>query len=154
IFAGMVVGSLIGASLPGEEHIRTLTLITSVLAAVTALGLIGALGVVRPLAGADAIPATNGLQSVRAAFGNRYLRRSCAIVAIPMGTFTALVTSGQPLLKPAGVSETSAGLILASMMVAGVVASAFVPVWADRLAREVQVMGLGIALTAGACLVL
>jgi len=154
IFAGMVAGSLIGASLPGEEHIRTITVITSVIATVTALGLVIGLGVVRPLAGADAIPATNGLRSVRAAFGNRYLRRLCAIVAIPMGTFTALVTYGQPLLEPAGVSESSAGLILASMMVAGVVASACVPVWADRHAREVQVMGLGIALTAGACVLL
>lgn len=154
IFAGMVAGSLIGASLPGEEHIRTITVLTSLIATVTALGLVIALAFVRPLAGADAIPATNGLRSVRAAFGNRYLRRLCAIVAIPMGTFTALVTYGQPLLEPAGVSESSAGLILASMMVAGVAASAFVPVWADRHAREVQVMSLGIALTAGACLVL
>lgn len=154
IFAGMVAGSLIGASLPGEEHIRTITVITSVIATVAALSLVIVLGVVRPLSGVDAIPATNGLRSVRAAFGNRYLRRLCAIVAIPMGTFTALVTYGQPLLEPAGVSESSAGLILASMMVAGVVASAFVPVWADRHAREVQIMGLGIALTAGACVVL
>lgn len=154
IFAGMVAGSLIGASLSGEEHIRTVTVLTSVIATIAALGLVIVLGVVRPLAGADAIPATNGLRSVRAAFGNGYLRRLCAIVAIPMGTFTALVTYGQPLLEPAGVSEASVGLILASMMVAGVVASAFVPVWADRHAREVQVMSLGIALTAGACLVL
>ena len=71
-----------------------------------------------------------------------------------MGAFMALATYAQPMLEPAGVSETSAGLILAGMMVAGVVASAIVPVWADRHRREVQFMGASIALTAGVCLIL
>jgi predicted MFS family arabinose efflux permease len=154
VFAGMVAGNLIGAFLPGEEHIRTLTLITAVIAIAAALCLLGTLGVVRPLAGADAIPATNGLRSLRSAFGNRHLRRLCAVVTIPMGAFMALATYAQPMLEPAGVSESSAGLILALMMITGVVASAIVPVWAERHRREVRVMGASIALTTGACLLL
>lgn len=154
VFAGMVIGNLIGAFLPGEENIRLLTVITATIASLAALALLGTLRVVRPLAGAEDIPATNGLQSLRAAFGNRHLRRLCAVVTIPMGAFMALATYAQPMLEPAGVSASSAGLILALMMVAGVVASAIVPVWADRHRREVQVMGASIILTAGACLLL
>ncbi|MEV6443084.1 hypothetical protein [Amycolatopsis sp. NPDC051716] len=89
---------------------------------------------------------------MRAAFGNRYVRRLCAVVAIPMGTFIALATFAQPLLAPAGVPEVTAGLILACTMIAGVLGCAVVPVWADRRGREVSLMGAGIAFTAVACL--
>ena len=154
VFAGMVGGNLIGAVLPGEAHIRTLTAVTATTAALAALCLLGALHLVRPLAGTDAIAPTGALGSLRAAFGNRHLRRLCALVAVPMGAFMALVTYAQPLLEPAGVPESSAGLILALMMVAGVVASAVLPVWADRHRREVPVMGASIVLTAAACLLL
>ena len=154
VFAGMVLGNLVGAVLPGEQNVRTLTMVTATAAVLAALWLFGTLRVVRPLAGADAIPATNGLQSLRAALGNRHLRRLCAVVTIPMGAFMALATYAQPLLEPAGVSESSAGLILAAMMVAGVVASAIVPVWADRRGREFQVMVASALLTSAACLTL
>ena len=154
VFAGMVAGNLLGALLPGEERIRTLTIVTAMIAMAAGLCLLVALRFVRSLAGANAIPATNGLRSLRAAFGNRHLRRLCAVVAIPMGAFMALTTYAQPMLEPAGVSESSAGLILALMMVAGVIASAIVPVWVDRRRREVRFMSASIAMTAGACLFL
>ncbi|GAB4009968.1 MFS transporter [Nocardioides ultimimeridianus] len=151
-FAGMVVGYVLGACLPGQQHIHTLTLITAMLAMDAGFCFLGALHFVRPLQGADSIPATNGIRALRAAFGNRRLRRLCVAVTIPMGTFIALATYAQPLLEPAGVSESSAGLILAFTLIAGVIGCAVVPVWADRHHREVQLMGLGIAITAGACL--
>ncbi|MFJ9823275.1 MFS transporter [Streptomyces sp. NPDC101160] len=150
-FAGMVLGYLLGALLPGENHIRTLTLITALIAMDAGLCLVAALRF-PPRARPESAPATSGLRAFRAALGNRYVRRLCAVVAIPMGTFIALATFVQPLLAPAGVSESTAGLILALTMIAGVIGCAVVPVWADRRGREVQVMGAAIALTAGACL--
>ncbi len=150
-FAGMVLGYLLGAFLPGESHIRTLTLITALIAMDAGLCLVAALRL-PPRARPESAPATSGLRAFRAALGNRYVRRLCAVVAIPMGTFIALATFVQPLLAPAGVSESTAGLILALTMIAGVIGCAVVPVWADRRGREVQVMGAAIALTAGACL--
>ncbi|MEV4143581.1 MFS transporter [Amycolatopsis sp. NPDC049691] len=147
-FGGMVLGYLLGAFLPGESHIRGLTLITALIALDAGLCLVGALRV----APAPGSPATGGLRAVRAAFGNRYVRRLCAVVAVPMGTFIALATFAQPLLAPAGVSEATAGLILACTMIAGVLGCAVVPVWADRRGREVALMGAGIAFTAVACL--
>lgn len=157
-FGGMVVGYLLGAFLPGEHHVRMLTLITAVIAMDAALCLVGALRLVPPLGGPGAFGAlgavrgSGGLGSFRAAFGNRHLRRLCVVVTIPMGTFIALATFAQPLLEPAGVSESSAGLILALTMIAGVIGCAVVPVWADRHRREIPLMGAGIAITAAACL--
>ncbi|MFG2396816.1 MFS transporter [Streptomyces lydicus] len=150
-FAGMVLGYLLGTLLPGESHIHTLTLITALIAMDAGLCLVGALHF-SPQASPESASATSGLRAFRAAFGNRYVRRLCAVVAIPMGTFIALATFVQPLLAPAGVPESTAGLILALTMIAGVIGCAVVPVWADRRGREVQVMGAAIAFTAGACL--
>lgn len=151
-FAGMVVGYLLGAALPGEDHIRTLTMVTAMIAMDAGFCFLGALHFVRPLAGVDSIPSENGLRALRSAFGNRHLRRLCAVVTIPMGTFIALATYAPALLEPAGVSETSAGLILAFTMIAGVIGCGIVPVWAEKHRREFPLMGAGIVITAGACL--
>ncbi|MBD0692071.1 hypothetical protein BG452_10065 [Streptomyces sp. CBMA123] len=150
-FAGMVLSYLLGAFLPGESQIRTLTLITALIAMDAGLCLIAALRF-PPHANRESAAATGGLRAFRAAFGNRYVRRLCAVVAIPMGTFIALATFVQPLLAPAGVPESTAGLILALTMIAGVIGCAVVPVWADRRGREIDVMGVAIAFTAVACL--
>ncbi|MFE1954652.1 MFS transporter [Streptomyces sp. NPDC059524] len=150
-FAGMVLGYLLGTFLPGESHIRTLTLITALIAMDAGLCLVGALRV-SPRAGTGGVSVTGGFRAFRAAFGNRHVRRLCAVVAVPMGTFIALATFVQPLLAPAGVSESAAGLILALTMIAGVIGCAVVPVRAARSGREVQVMGVAIVFTAGACL--
>lgn len=151
-FGGMVVGYLLGAFLPGERNIHALTVVTALLAMDAGLCLLGALRFARPVGGPESMRVTGGLRTFRAAFGNRYLRRLCAVVAIPMGTFTALATFVQPLLEPAGVSESAAGVILAFTMIAGVIGCAVVPVWADRHGREVQIMGAAIGFTAMACL--
>ena len=153
-FAGMVLGYLLGAFLPGEGHIHTLTLITALIAMGAGLCLVGALRFPPSQASPGSAAVTGGLRAFRAAFGNRYVRRLCAVVAIPMGTFIALATFVQPLLAPAGVPESTAGLILAFTMIAGVMGCGVVPVWADRRGREVQLMGAGIAFTAVACLLL
>lgn len=150
-FGGMVLGYLLGTFLPGESHIRTLTLISALIAMDAALCLIGALRI-PPQANCGTTPAANGFRALRSAVRNRYVRRLCAVVAIPMGTFIALSTFVQPLLAPAGVSESAAGLILALTMIAGVIGCAVVPVWADQSGREVPVMGVAIVITAGACL--
>lgn len=150
-FGGMLVGFLIGSFLPGEQHIRTLTLITALVAMDAAFALVAALHLVKPLPGAE-LPTSGGLHTLRAALRNRFLRRLCALVVIPFGTFLALATFIQPLLEPAGVSESTSGYILALTMLASVVGCAVVPVWAARHRRQVQLMGLGIAFTAAACL--
>lgn len=151
-FAGMVVGYLLGAFLPGEDHIETLTMVTALIAMDAGLCLVAALHFASPTGSPDGVPPVGGLRAFRAAFDNRYLRRLCAVVTIPMGTFIALATFVQPLLEPAGVGESIAGIVLALTMIAGVLGCAIVPVWAERRRREVQLMGAGIAFTSVACL--
>ncbi|MFJ1751910.1 MFS transporter [Kitasatospora sp. NPDC088134] len=156
-FAGMVLGYLLGACLPGEGHIRTLAFVTALVALDAGVCLVAALRL-RPHPSHGLAPATGGaggaggVRAFRTAFGNRHVRRLCAVAVIPMGTFIALATFVQPLLAPAGVAEPTAGLVLALTMVAGVVGCAVVPVWAERRGREVEVMGAAIAVTAMACL--
>jgi predicted MFS family arabinose efflux permease len=145
------LGYLLGALLPGESHIHTLALVTALVAMDAALFLVAVLRF-PPHANPESAPVASGLLAFRAAFGNRYVRRLCAVVAIPMGTFIALATFAQPLLEPAGVSSSTAGVILAFTMIAGVIGCAVVPILADRHGREVQVMGAGIGFTAVACL--
>lgn len=153
-FAGMVVGFVIGALLPGANHIRELTFVTALIALASAVYLILTLVTSRPLASDEEMPSSGGLQSFRAALANRYLRRLCVLVIIPMGAFMALTTYAQTLLQPAGVSEESAGIILALTTIAGVIGCAIVPVWAEKQRRELGVMAIGITVTAVACLVL
>jgi predicted MFS family arabinose efflux permease len=157
-FTGLVVGFLLGAVLNGTSHIRALVLVTALLALAAAVVIAIAL-CVRPggevavlEAGHDL--AQTGLAAFRSAWQDAYLRRLCAVVAVPFGTFIALTTFAQPLLKPAGVSESAAGLMLVVNVIAGVVGCAVVPVWADRHRREVAVMTIGIATTAAACVLL
>ncbi|MFT4264957.1 MAG: MFS transporter [Nocardioides sp.] len=154
-FFGMVVGFAAGAALPGAHNVRTLTLVTALIALAAAAYLIVALAMVRPLATSmEEMPTTGGLRSFRAAWGNPHLRRLCVVVVIPMGTFIALTTYAQPLLEPAGVSEATAGIILALTTIAGVIGCAVVPVWAEKRDRELNVIAVGITVTAIACLVL
>ncbi len=150
-FGGMLAGFLLGSFMPGEHNIRTLTMITAIVAMDAALALGAALHFVKPLPGAETV-VSGGLRTLRSALRNRYLRRLCALVFIPFGTFLALATFVQPLLEPAGVHESTAGLILAVTMVAAVIGCGVVPVWADKHHREIKLMGLGIAFTAAACL--
>lgn len=153
-FAGMVVGFGVGAVLPGTQHIRTLTLVTALIALAAASYLVATLVLVRPRATAEAMPTAGGLQSFRAALGNRHLRRLCVVVVVPMGTFIALTTYTQSLLQPAGVTEASAGIILALTTIAGVIGCAVVPVWAEKRRREVKIMSIALGVTAVACLAL
>jgi len=150
-FAGLVVGFLVGAALSGPSHVRLLGVVTALVGVAAALVL--AL-VVRDSGNPDVPPSGEGFAAFRAAWSDRYLRRLCAVVAVPFGTFIALTTFAQPLLKPAGVSESTAGIILVVNVVAGVAGCAVLPVWADRHRREVFVMAVGVSVTTAACLLL
>ena len=150
-FAGLVVGFLLGAVLSGPSHVRLLGVVTALIGAASAL----VLAIVLRDSGHPDVPSADvGLAAFRAAWSDRYLRRLCALVAVPFGTFIALTTFAQPLLKPAGVSETTAGIILVVNVVAGVAGCAILPVWADRHGREVLVMAVGVSVTAASCVLL
>ena len=97
-------------------------------------------------------PAGSG--AAREAWQDGYLRKLCLLVAVPFGTFIALTTWTQALLEPAGVSESAASLMLVVNVVAGVVGTAVLPVWAARRGVQFTVMGIALLITAAACALL
>jgi predicted MFS family arabinose efflux permease len=92
--------------------------------------------------------------SVRATWREPLVRRLCLLVFVPFGTFTALTTWAETLLKPAGVSSDQAGVLLLVNIVCGVAGSAVLPVWAARRGAEIRVMAAALGVTVAACLVL
>lgn len=152
-FAGLAAGFLLGALLPGVGRVHTVVLVSALIGIASALVMTAALRH-PPARIGTAVARAAGLAAVRAAWRDRYLRRLCAVVFFPFGTFIALATFAQPLLKPAGVSESTAGVILLFNVIAGVVGCAVLPVWADRRRREVTVVAVGVSLTVVACVLL
>ena len=55
----------------------------------------------------------------------RIVWRLAAVAFLGFGVFVALTTWLQALLEPAGISDTTAGWLLAAMVVAGVAGSAY-----------------------------
>jgi cyanate permease len=78
----------------------------------------------------------------------------CLLVPIPFGAFTALTTWAQPLLKPAGVTQDDAGILLLLNVAAGVVGCAILPVWAASRQRQRPVMMAGTLVATVCCVAL
>ena len=115
---------------------------------------IGGDGATPPADRGGAATTPSGFGALRIALRDPGIRRLCALVFVPFGVFVALTTFLQPLLEPAGVAESTAGLLLVANVVAGVVGCAIVPVFASRRHAEVRVMAVALAVTTLACVVL
>ena len=101
----------------------------------------------------EATPA-GAISDFREAWRNPVVRRMCLLVPVPFGTFTALTTWAEPLLKPAGVTTDQAGLMLMLNVVAGVVGCAVIPVWAAQHGRRRTALLVGVAVTITGCVLL
>jgi len=115
-FAGMVVAFLLAAVFPDASSLSTLAGIGAAISVLGAVVLIAALRL--PGQQRHAAPQV-GLSAFRLAWGDRLIKRLCLLVLFPFGTFVALTTFGQALLKPAGVDADTASLILLVNVVAG-----------------------------------
>ena len=150
-FAGMVVAFVLGAALPDAGQLTTLVAIGAAVSVAGAVAVSVALR--RPGEQRHTRPA-QGTDALRTAVRDPFVRKVCLLVLFPFGTFIALTTFGQALLEPAGVSATTASVILLVAVVAGVAGCAVVPVVAARRRAELQVMTVGLVLSAVACLLL
>lgn len=144
-FAGMIAAFVLSAAV----SLRQALVVDAVVAVVAAVWLLLAL---RALPAED--PAAVVTVSARSAWREPLVRRLCLLVFVPFGTFTALTTWAEALLKPAGVSSDQAGVLLAVNIVCGVAGSAVLPVWAARRRAEIGLMAAAIAVTVAGCLVL
>lgn len=148
-FAGLIIGFGLGAVF--TDDVPTLLLVQAVLAVVAALAI---MAVLRTPAEHKAEAAPAGFGALRVAWSDPFIRTLCGLVFVPFGVFVALSTFAQPLLEPAGVGESTAGLILIANVVAGVVGCAVVPIWANRHGREQAVLAASLLVTVVACVVL
>lgn len=149
-FAGLVLAFVLSAILPNANQLRTVIAISAAFSIIAAVAMVITLR--RPGLPHAAPPA--GLGALRLAWGDPFIRRVCALVFFPFGMFIALSTFAQPLLEPAGVSGSTASIILLVNVVCGVAGSAVVPILAVRHRRQLQALVLGVAVAAAGCLVL
>lgn len=151
VFAGMVLAFVLGIVFSHPSQMPELVALQAALAMLAALALALALRTRPPFAPSHS---PLGVSAFVAAWRRPVIRLLCAFIALPFGVFIALTTWTQNLLKPAGVSADTAGAILIAMVLAGVVGSATLPVWAARRHREVPLATTAVVATAAACLVL
>jgi predicted MFS family arabinose efflux permease len=150
-FAGLILAFVLAAVLPGADDLPTVIGISAGFSVVAAIAL--AIALRQQGEHGDPTP-LGGLAALRLAWRNPLVRRLCLLVFLPFGTFIALSTFAQPLLEPAGVSGSTASLLLMLNVVAGVAGCAVLPILAVRRQREVAVLVLALAVTATGCVVL
>lgn len=148
-FAGLIIGFGLGTVF--TDDVSTLLVVQAGLSVVAALAV---MAVLRTPAEHKVQAPPAGLGALRVAWSDPFIRRLCALVFVPFGVFVALSTFAQALLEPAGVPESTAGLILIANVVAGVVGCAVVPIWANRHGRELVVLTTSLVVTAISCVVL
>lgn len=147
-FAGMVFALLTGALIGGQQ-VGTLLFVQATFAVAAAIWLTVALRIRREHSPADAQRV-----ALRQVLGDPLIRILTGMVLAGFGVFVAMTTWLQPLLAPAGITETQAGLLLLAMVVAGVIAAAVLPTGIARAHRERTFLCTAVAAAAVCCLLL
>ncbi|MGH3322098.1 MAG: MFS transporter [Streptosporangiaceae bacterium] len=149
LFAGMVVALVLGAGL--GDRLPLLLLVEGLAAPAAVLWLLVALR--RPGA-YPAPPVAAGVRALRSLVGDPPVRVLCVLVFLGFGVFIAVTTWLQPLLRPAGVTPTGAGTLLAVLVVAGVVGSSVLPGLMAARRREAAFISVAALVTVAGCGVL
>ncbi|WP_022928585.1 MFS transporter [Patulibacter americanus] len=147
---GQLLGLLLGPLLGSAESLTTLLVVQAVMACVAAAGLLLVLrrpGAVRDEGGA-------AVGALRTVWSDRRIRLLAALTFVGFGVFIALTTWLQALLEPFGVSDDTAGIMLAAMLLVGVGATAATPRLVVAPGRERAFLGGVLAVAALGCAVL
>jgi predicted MFS family arabinose efflux permease len=123
-FVGMVLALILGPTLGGHGHIERLLVLQAVLAVPPALALAFALRTPGVESRERTAIARN---AARTLWALEPIRTCCGLVFLGFGIFVALATWLQTLLQPYHVSETTAGVLLVAMILAGLVGCALLP---------------------------
>lgn len=140
LFAGILAAVLSAGPLFAAGGLRLLLLVQAIVAVVAGAGVLLAL---RLPAGFGDV-AVGG--SLRRLWGDRFMWKLAALVFIGMGTYNAVATFLQPVLRPFGESDAAGGL-LAVMTFAGIVGAAVLaPAAASRdRRRQMLLAALGLS---------
>lgn len=141
-FAGMLVALILGPTVGGHGQIERLLVVEAAIAVAAALALAWALRAPAPYEAEEraAIPGS----ALRRLWALPQMRTMAALVFVGFGVFVALTTWLQTLLEPAGVSEQTAGALLAAMLVAGMIGCAVLPPLVDRRGAQPTFMRLAV----------
>jgi predicted MFS family arabinose efflux permease len=151
-WAGFIAAFALGTVFSTAAQMHALLVAHAGYAVLAAVVLLVALRAPEPFAGGHPVgDVASSLRDVRLAWGDPLVRVLCCVAFIPFGTFIALTTWTEALLKPAGVSVDQVGIILIVNIVAGVVGTATLPVWAAKHRKEAQVGLVGVVVTAAGC---
>lgn len=123
IFMEMLASLALGSAL-GGGHLHLLLVIEGLYGLFAALALLGVLLTGEHPAIAGDVTGLFGLSTV---WRDRMIRRLAGVAFIGFGVFVAITTWLQTLLKPAGISASTAGWVLVVMVLTGVVGSAVLP---------------------------
>ncbi len=148
-FVGLLLGLVLGPALGSQADLHTLLLVEAIFAVAAAAVLCSALRM-RPSAAAT-LERAIGLRELRSVWDDRFMRVLCALAFVGFGVFIALTTWLQPLLKPLGVSDQTAGAMLATMVVAGIATTAWLPAAAARRRAERTLLATALAVCCAAC---
>jgi cyanate permease len=142
IFAGTALALPLAPALASAESLMPLLIFDVVFALAAAVALSVTL---RPV------------EATRSAVHLKQLRtiwRLAMVAFLGFGVFVALTTWLQALLEPAGISDTTAGWLLATMVVAGVAGSAFLPPRLVEHHQERAFLRAAAVIAAAGCLTL
>jgi len=123
-FVGMLLALLLGPTVGGHGHLERLLVLQAAIAVATGAAL--ALAMLAPGHASSEHVAVEG-SAARALWRLPTMRVLSALVFVGFGIFVALATWLQTLLKPAGVSEGTAGGLLVGMVIAGTIGCAAIP---------------------------
>lgn len=140
-FVGMLAALLLGPTIGGDGHVERLLVVEAILAVLAALSLGVALR--RPTA-REELSATIEGHVVRRLWALPAMRDMCGLVFVGFGVFVAIATWLQTLLEPAGVSEGTAGALLAGMVLTGIVGCTLLPAPIDRRHAERSFLRLAV----------
>jgi predicted MFS family arabinose efflux permease len=147
IFLGMLLSLALGSAI-GGAHLHTLLVIDAGFGVVTTIAMLIAFALSPGMKVSGDVTGMFGLGTVWREPG---IRRLAMVSFIGFGLFVALTTWLQTLLKPAGISASTAGWVLVGAVVAGVIGAVILPpaiirARADHLLFRAASLG-----TCGAC---
>ena len=149
IFLGMLLSLALGSAI-GGAHLHTLLVLDAIFGVVTTVAMLIAFAAAPAMSVAGDVTGMFGLSTVWREPG---IRRLAMVSFIGFGLFVALTTWLQTLLKPAGVSASTAGWILVGAVVAGVIGSVTLPPAIIRARRDHLLFRAASLGTAAACVV-
>ena len=148
-FVGMLLALLLGPTLGAHGQLERLLVVEAGMGVAAA----AALAVVLRRPGLHASAGTTEWEgsAARALWRLEPMRIQCGLVFLGFGIFVALATWLQTLLQPSHVSETTAGVLLVGMVVAGIAGCAALPPLVARRHAERAFMRTAVLVGCAGC---